>query len=439
MISLLSLADLIVVTIALLAAFIFLFSRSLATSSAWRATITPLASIMGSGFLVCAPLLYSTVGNSAVFAMGGLLLLAYGIGAVVRFNIRYAEPLLEKHISPGDRQTPEHPLHKGHWAVADRVSGTRTLDILETTSHLILTAAYCISVSYYLQLLSHFALHSVSWQSTIVQNALVTALLLGIGTVGVLRGLNGIERLERIVVGLNLALILSLIAGLAYFNGAAVMNGAWSLSALPLTGDDDHRLRVLMGLLIVVQGFESSRFLGAEHSADERIRTMRWAQIISSVIYLVFIALMALVIGQTNLSTTDSGITAIITLTALVAPVLPLMITLTAIGSQFSAATADNAGCAGLIQSFIKRRERFRIEYALVAVLSIALTWLTNVYEIISIASRAFALYYMLQCLVALVVAVGMEQSRMRAVRLCLFAGLGALCAAVVIYGIPAG
>ena len=41
-------------------------SKRLAGSSAWKATVTPLASIMGSGFLVSAPLLAGVVGNLAV-------------------------------------------------------------------------------------------------------------------------------------------------------------------------------------------------------------------------------------------------------------------------------------------------------------------------------------------------------------------------------------
>jgi len=92
---LLSVADAIIIFVALIAGGIFLFSRRLSHSSAWRATITPLASIMGSGFLVSAPLLYAHVGNYAVLAMAALLLLAYAIGSVIRFNIRYAEPILE--------------------------------------------------------------------------------------------------------------------------------------------------------------------------------------------------------------------------------------------------------------------------------------------------------------------------------------------------------
>ena len=434
-----SFPNLIVVFVAALAALVLLFSRALAHSSAWRATTTPLASIMGSGFLVCAPLLYAHVGNSAVLAMGVLLFIAYGIGSVIRFNIRYAEPLFDTASAAETASTENHPLHNAHCQTAGCVAGNRTLQTLETLSHFVLAGAYCVSVSYYLQLLAHFSLHHFPWRGTVIENGIVTAILLGIGTIGILRGLKGIERVERFVVGLNLALILSLIAGLIYFNSTALIDGDWSVQPLPVDEDTGHLARILMGLLIVVQGFETSRFLGSEHSAEERIRTMRWAQIISSLIYLVFVALMALVMGHTDPSAAPAGVTAIITLSAIVAPVLPLMITLTAVGSQFSAATADDAGCAGLIQSFLKRRKGLRWEYAFVSTVSIALTWLTDTFEIINIASRAFALYYMIQCLVALVVVQQTQNMKARYMRCGMFACLALLCMAVVIWGIPAG
>ena len=67
---------LIIIAALLLSAF-FAFSKRLNASSNWRATVTPLASIMGSGFLVSAPLLAGIVGNLAVICMAALLLLAW--------------------------------------------------------------------------------------------------------------------------------------------------------------------------------------------------------------------------------------------------------------------------------------------------------------------------------------------------------------------------
>lgn len=103
---------------------------------------------MGSGFLVCAPLLFANIGNYAVFAMGGLLCLAYAVGAVIRFNIRYGEALFEKRNLPIDISREEHRLHIGHRNVAYKVNTEETMEILEKASHIALAGAYCISVSY---------------------------------------------------------------------------------------------------------------------------------------------------------------------------------------------------------------------------------------------------------------------------------------------------
>ena len=56
----------IIITIAVVLGGYLAFSKRLAGSSNWKATVTPLASIMGSGFLVSAPLLAGVVGSLAV-------------------------------------------------------------------------------------------------------------------------------------------------------------------------------------------------------------------------------------------------------------------------------------------------------------------------------------------------------------------------------------
>ncbi|MDD3313806.1 hypothetical protein [Pseudodesulfovibrio sp.] len=431
-------SSLVVVATALVVGGVLLFYRPLAGSSTWRAMVTPLASIMGSGFLVCAPLLYANIGNWAVWAMAGLLVLAYGVGAVIRFNIRYGEPLFERHPAcAGDRC--EHRLHAAHAAGAQRVGWHDAASVLEKLSHIALAGAYCVSVSYYLQLLAGFGLHYFAAQSPWVGKVLVTAILAGIGVTGALRGLSGIERVERVVVGLNLAMIAALVAGLVLYNATALARGTWSLAALPVAGDAPRILRLVMGMLIVVQGFETSRFLGSEHPAGERIRTMRLAQLVSAGIYVVFLGLMAVVVGHGG-AVADTSITAIVGYSAIVAPVLPLLLTLTAVGSQFSASTADDAGCSGLLEAILRGRIPAKYNYLLVSAASICLTWLTDVYQIISQASRAFALFYFLQCLVALFVLYsGKAAVARRGMRAALFAALALVCLGVTLFGIPAG
>ena len=70
-----------------LVALMLLASKRLRQSSQWRATVTPLASIIGSGFLIVAPLLHSVLGKWALAGMIFLSILAYAIGSIIRFNI----------------------------------------------------------------------------------------------------------------------------------------------------------------------------------------------------------------------------------------------------------------------------------------------------------------------------------------------------------------
>jgi hypothetical protein len=73
---------------------VLLFQRRLLAAPLWRATVTPPASIIGSGFLVAGPLLAHPVGNWAWLAMLGLCGLGYWFGAAIRYNIRFVEPSL---------------------------------------------------------------------------------------------------------------------------------------------------------------------------------------------------------------------------------------------------------------------------------------------------------------------------------------------------------
>ena len=85
--------NIVIVIVAILLGGYLAFSPRLARSSRWKATVTPLASIMGSGFLVSAPLLGGAVGNLAVVCMAALLALAFAVGGAIRFNIEHFEPI----------------------------------------------------------------------------------------------------------------------------------------------------------------------------------------------------------------------------------------------------------------------------------------------------------------------------------------------------------
>ena len=114
--------------------FVLLRPRFLGNDT-WRATSTPLASIIGSGFLVSVPILGNLLGSWAIIAMVILLVIAYLVGGAIRENIAYVvEPLLENGNAGG-------PILS-----------------IERLSQLVLTFAYFISVAYYLNLFAHFML-----------------------------------------------------------------------------------------------------------------------------------------------------------------------------------------------------------------------------------------------------------------------------------------
>jgi hypothetical protein len=391
----------IIIVVALACGGYLAFSKRLASSTSWKATVTPLASIMGSGFLISAPLLASVTGYYAVFCMAILLIIAYLIGGVMRFNIRHFEP-----------------VEKDHGAAQE----------IALLSRFVLAGSYFISVTYYLQLLAAFALHIIGVADLGAARWVTTGLLVLIGSIGVWRGLDELESVEKYAVSLNLGMIAALLIGLLIYNVELFVGGQWHLPDID-ESINLHDLRVLLGLLIVVQGFETSRYLGENHPAEQRISTMRAAQLISTVVYLLFLALTT-VLFQEDLG---ADVTAIIEMCRPVAVVLPLLISVAAIGSQFSAAVADDSGAGGLIEDLSGGQIPARYVYLIIMLVTVAVTWETNVNQIIAYASRAFALYYALQCIVALLVARKMGRSAVG------FTALALVCLAVFAFGVPTG
>lgn len=393
--------------IALALAGFLAFSKKLAKSESWQATVTPLASIMGSGFLISAPLLGGLVGKWAVFFMAALLVLAFFVGSAIRFNIRHFEPI-------------EH-----------RKGPSQTIAFV---SRVVLAGAYFISVTYYLELLSAFSLKQLGFDNPDLADWLTTSLLVVIGVIGMWKGLSSLEKIEEYAVALNLGMIGSLLIALIVHNIVLSVRGDWAMPDVDssITG---HDLRVLLGLLIVVQGFETSRYLGAEHEAELRIRTMRRSQLISGAIYIVFVALATVLFNRKM----GADVTTILSLSKEIAVVLPFLIAIAAVGSQFSASVADTAGAGGLIEDITGEKLPERYAYGLILAVTVALTWMVNVNEIIALASRAFALFYALQCLVAATVAFrGDKDGKTVPAKGVAFALLCVICAAVFLFGVPA-
>lgn len=388
----------------LLAAAMY-FRPRLLKAPAWRATVTPLASIIGSGFLIAGPILSLAAGTLAWLAMLGLCLIGYLFGEAIRANIIHVEPELKA-----------TPARLTRW--------------VERMSDVVLSLAYFISVAYYLNLFAAFALRLGAVVDSFWIRVVATVVIGGIGLIGLSGGLRALERLEVLAVGLKLSVIAGLFAalGLATFTSLGSGSLVWTAPSHP---HGLRELRVLLGLVILVQGFETSRYLGAAYSPEMRVKTMRWAQLISTAIYLVFILLIT---GYFTDSPPAEEATAIIDMLAPLGLAVAPMIILAALASQLSAAVADTNGAGGLLSEASDRRLPVNIGNALTAVAAIAITWTADLLQIVAYASQAFVAYYALQCLQA-------SSSAYRRGRLgaSVFFGIAAgLAVAVVVFAIPA-
>ncbi len=374
-----------------------------AKAKIWRATTTPLASIIGSGFLVLGPVLNDSYEAFAPLVMAGLCGGAYLFGSAIRFNIAvFDHPKFQK-----------SGVERG----------------LETVASWALAFAYFISVAYYLNLFGSFGVSMSALDDPLHCKLLTSAVFILILVVGWTRGFGALERLEQISVGVKLAIIAGLLVGLVWYFVQQAGTDQLVVNPPRLTGWP--AITLAFGLIVTVQGFETSRYLAAEYSAETRIRSMRVAQLLSTAIYMIYIGLLAFLFPPKTVPLNE---TAIIDMMGIVAPILPVLLVAAALSAQFSAAVADTNGSGGLIAELSRGRISPRVGYTLLVGIGLLLTWTANVFEIISYASRAFALYYALQSAIAASVAWHQPGHRIRSL---LFVALTILAAAVTVFGTP--
>lgn len=381
---------------------VVLFLPRLSRAPLWRAAVTPLASIIGSGFLVLGPILTVSYGIWAPAVMLMLCAVAYALGGAVRFNIR-------------------------RLAQTGAQGRTRAETRADLVSEWALAFAYVISVTYYLNLFGAFALDLTPFAGELSEHLLTTAVFVLILATGWLRGFGALERMEQVAVTVKLAVIGGLLAGMVVFFAKVAGTGGLQYAAPTQSGWG--ALTLAFGLIVTVQGFETSRYLGDEFSAPLRVRSMRLAQAIATLIYLSYIALLAYVFAPEDIPLSETGI---ITMMQQVAPILPALLVLAALMAQFSAAVADTGGAGGLLSDMTGARCSPRTGYAILTLAGVALTWAVDIYVIIAYASRAFAAYYAIQAAIA--ARGAMAEGRRSAIW---FAALSALAVCMAIFGTP--
>ena len=302
------------------------------------ATATPLASIFGSGFLVIVPILNGAVGPYAWLAMACVCGLAYAMGSVIRFNIRNAEPLMEA------------------------ATASHRATFFERSSDIALVIAYAISVCLYIRILAAFLLGGLGIDTAINEHILTVAVISIIGLIGYTKGLDMLQNLEKIALGVTLIIIVALLTGFAFYDVNTLKGSGIQLPKMP-----DHSwwqiLTLVGGTLIVVQGFETSRYLAEEFDTDTRIRSCRLSQIVSTGVYIVFILLAIPLMHFLGAKVEDN---ALIMLAGKASSLLPVPLIIAAVLSQFSAAVADTIGGGGNMVETTKQHVDSRHAYLVI-------------------------------------------------------------------------
>jgi len=338
-----------------------------------RATATPLASIFGSGFLIIIPVLEPSFGRNSVFAIALVCGLAYLVGTAVRHNIRWSEGVPAANLG----------------ALTKRLS---------TASAALIAVAYTISVSLYLRIMVSYAFAYLGRDSEATEQLIATAVVVVLVLVGATRGFDGLANIEYAALAATIAIMGVLIVAFGHTVLDQQLSGDL---ALPRALHDDwaNQAMLLGGILISVQGFETSRYLGNQFSETMRIRSCRLSQLISTGVYLVFVALCTPL-----MATAVPGATAdhdLLELTRNVVPWLVLPLALIAVFSQLSAAIADLVTAVGNVDEVSRGRARERITYVALGAVAIGVIWAATTLQLVAVASRAFAVFYLVQCVVA--------------------------------------
>ncbi|KYH24209.1 hypothetical protein HAPAU_36800 [Halalkalicoccus paucihalophilus] len=352
-----------------------LYSSHVQNSERYQAMVVPIANIMDIGFVLLAPAIVYITGLESPLTYAGLCALAYAMGWVIRYNIERFEPIAK------ERGILHDCSYVANW---------------------MLIIASIVNVGYYLQLMGVIIIYPFDFgNGDSIATIIAVVSLIALGVIGYFFGLSRFNQMGQRTTAFNLAAVLAIIAGFLAYNGGAAVAGNWSVPAYnpPVTTTD---FRYILGFYVIVQGFEASRYLTKEYSTSRRIQTMRNAQIIATVIYVLFSVSTLFLFDEVGYAPTPA---VIITISEVASPVLPLLVLLLVIGSQFSASINDIHSRSDTMEELSDQRIPRRYTFPLLAAGSIVVVLSMDVFTVVAAASRMFAAYYALQCLIALIIA----------------------------------
>ena len=231
-----------------------------------------------------------------------------------------------------------------------------------------------------------------------VENWIGVGVLGAVILVGVSGGMDWLNRQSDRTTAFNLAAVIGIVVAFLVFNVQDLLGGRWDLGA-PATMETDD-IRKMIGLFAVVQGFEASRYIGVRFGAERRVRSMRMAQGISTIVFVVFV-LSLLVVFLPPMADADG--TAILEAAGEVggAP-LPWLLLLAAIGSQSSAIIGATSSRSDML---VERRVARNLTFPVILVPAILMVLFVDLNVAVNLASRVFAAFFTIQAVLATVLA----------------------------------
>ena len=377
-----------------------LYRPAIQRSTTYQATVVPLANIMDVGFILFAPAIVLLVGDRAPFFMLAICLVAVAAGFAIAYNIRHYEPIA------------------GKGGVPDRI---------EMISEWSLLGASVVNIAYYTIVLMALVLLPFEANSP-DRRSLLGVLLLGTLIVIGMRG--GMSRLNDVgnrTTAFNVAAVIGIIVAFVAANIQAALGGRWDLGPSPELGSEE--IRKMLGLFAMVQGFEASRYIGVRFAAEERVSTMRIAQVVSTVAFVVFVvSLTAAFLPQRPDIPTDG--TAIFAVSELIGGLLPWLLLLAVLGSQTSAIIgATSSRSDMLVNNKVPRTTTFPI----ILIPAILMVIFVDLNVAVNLASRVFATFFTIQSSLAVLLAAR-NRNWWAATA---FVGVALMMMSVLVFGLP--
>ena len=353
-----------------------LYRPKVQQSKRYQAMVVPLSNIMDVGFIVMAPAVVLLAGYSAPLVMLGICVVAIGAGFAVAYNIRHYEPL------EGTDDRVNLVGHPARWA---------------------LTLASVINIAYYTLLLVTLVLWPLKAYNETNLAIVGTVLLVGLVVVGFTGKMDTLNRLGDKTTAFNISAVVAVVVAFIIYNIQEAVGGRWDPPPIDtsITGDDFRRI---IGLFAIVQGFEAARYIGGRFGSGLRIKAMRAAQLISTVVFVAFLASVLILFVQVE---TDFDGTAIFLVADSVGDFMPWLILLAAIGSQTSAIIGATMSRSDMLvdHAVLNRKVPRRWTFVILLLPAIVLFLLSDITQAVALASRVFAVYFVLQASIAWILA----------------------------------